>query len=136
MSVMNRLVASFRRRLEMAVVVRGNSISQLLSPHMSARPEDVGEGETSLFTPEDDTHRWDGVQTLDRHWKRIADEVEFSPPRTALDLGMHYGGLEGRERGELAMLLEREYIHVDQPLDGMLEVGSARRWGRARSWLV
>jgi hypothetical protein len=36
---------------------------------------------------------------------------------------MRHDWLEGRERNELAMLLEREYIHVDQPLDGMLGVG-------------
>jgi hypothetical protein len=41
MSVTNRLVASFRRRLEMAVEVRGNTISQLLSSHMSPRPQGV-----------------------------------------------------------------------------------------------
>jgi hypothetical protein len=39
MSVTNRLVASFRRRLEMAVEVRGNTISQLLSSHMSHDPK-------------------------------------------------------------------------------------------------
>jgi hypothetical protein len=36
---------------------------------------------------------------------------------------MCYDSLESQERSQLAMLLEREYIHVDQPLDGMLEVG-------------
>jgi hypothetical protein len=49
--------------------------------------------------------------------------VAFSSPRTTLELRMRYDCLEGQERNELAMLLEREYIHVDQPLDGMLEVG-------------
>jgi hypothetical protein len=115
MSVTNRFVASFRGRLEMAVEVRGNTISQLLSSHMSPRPEDVRESEMSLFTPDDDMQLWDGVQTLGRQWKRIADEVEFSSPRTTLELRMRYDCLEGQERNELAMQLEREYIHVDQP---------------------
>jgi hypothetical protein len=63
------------------------------------------------------------MQSLGRHWKKIADEVEFSSPRTTLELKMRYDCLEDQERNELAMLLEREYIHVDQPLDGVLEVG-------------
>jgi hypothetical protein len=54
MRVTNRLVASFRRRLETAVEVGGNTISQLLWSYMLPRPEGVREGEMSLFTPEDD----------------------------------------------------------------------------------
>jgi hypothetical protein len=42
MSLTNRLVARFRRRLEMAVEVRGNAISQLLSSHMQPRPHHEG----------------------------------------------------------------------------------------------
>jgi hypothetical protein len=106
----------------MAVEVRGNTISQLLLSHMSPRPQDVSEGEISLFTPEDDMLLRDRVQSHGRHWNRIADEVEFSSPRTTLELRMRYDCLERQERNELAMLLEREYIHVDQPLDGTLEV--------------
>jgi hypothetical protein len=34
------------------------------------------------------------------------------------------------------MLREREYIHVDQPLDGMLEVGFPAETGESRSWHV
>jgi hypothetical protein len=98
-------VARFRRTLEMALAVRGDTISQPLSSHMSPRPEDVREGEILLFTPEDDIQLWDGVQSLGRHWKRIADEVESSSPRTTLEFRMHYGGLEGPERNELAMRL-------------------------------
>jgi hypothetical protein len=84
---------------------------------MSARPQ---EGEISLFTPEDDLLLRDGVQRLGRHWKGMLDEIEFSCPRTALELRMRYDCLKGQERIELALLLE--YIHVYQPLDGVLEV--------------
>jgi hypothetical protein len=67
------------------------------------------------------------VQSIGRHWKRIADEVEFSSPRTTLELRLRCDCPE--ERNELAMLLEWEYIHVDQPLDGFLEVGFAAETG-------
>jgi hypothetical protein len=97
---------------------------------MSPRPEGVREGEISPFTPEDDTQLWDGVQTLGRHWKRIAAEVEFSCPRTTREPRMRYDCMEGQERGELAMPLEREYIHVDQPSDGMLEAVFAAETGK------
>jgi hypothetical protein len=36
---------------------------------------------------------------------------------------MRYDCLKGQKRNELAMLLEREYIRVDPPLDVVLEVG-------------
>jgi hypothetical protein len=42
---------------------------------------------------------------------------------------MRHDCLEAQERNELGMLLEREYIHVDQRLDGMLEVGFAAESG-------
>jgi hypothetical protein len=123
MSVTTGLVARFSSRLEMDVDVRGNTISQLQSSHRSPRPHGVWEGEIALFTPEDDLPLGDRVESLGRHWKRIADEVEFSSPRTELELGMRYDCLEGEERNELAMLLKRKYINVDRPLDGMLVVG-------------
>jgi hypothetical protein len=62
--------------------------------------------------------------------------VEFSSPRTTLELRMRYDCVEGQERNELAMLLERAYIHVDQPLDGMLEVGFAAETGEDEEWRV
>jgi hypothetical protein len=90
---------------------------------MSPRPQDAREGEISQFTPEDDLQLRDGVQSFGRHWKRIADEVEFSSPRTTLDRRLRNDCLEGQERNELPMRLERKDIHVDQPLDGALVVG-------------
>jgi hypothetical protein len=74
----------------MAVEVRGSAISQLLSPHMSPRAQDVRVGEISLFTPEDDRQLRDRVQSLGRHWQRIADEVQFSSPRTTPELRIRY----------------------------------------------
>jgi hypothetical protein len=67
MSVTTRLVARFRRRLEIAVGVRGNTISQLQSSHMSPRPHGVWEGEIALFTPGDDLLRRDRMQGPGRH---------------------------------------------------------------------
>jgi hypothetical protein len=45
---------------------------------------------------------------------------------------MRYDRLEGQERNDLAMLLEREYIDVDQPLDRMLGGGLPRGYGGRR----
>jgi hypothetical protein len=121
-SVTSRLVASFRRRLEVAVRVLGNPISHLQWPRMSPRPHRVWEGESSPFTHEDDPQLRDPVQRLGYHRKRIADEVEFSSPLTTLEPGMRHDCLEGQERNEWATLLERECINADRPLDGMQEV--------------
>jgi hypothetical protein len=53
---------------------------------MSRRPQDAREREISLFTPEDGLPLRECVQSLGRHWKGIADEVEFSSPRTTLEI--------------------------------------------------
>jgi hypothetical protein len=49
--------------------------------------------------------------------------VVFSSPRTALEHSMRCACLDGLERNELAMLLERECINVNPPWDGMVVVG-------------
>ena len=67
MSVTNRLVASFKRRLEMAVEVRGNTISQLLSSHMAPRPQDIRDCVIRLFTEEDDMLLREVVRVIGRH---------------------------------------------------------------------
>ena len=129
MSVTNRLVASFKRRLEMVVEVRGNTISQLLSSHMDPRPQDVREGVIATFTEDDDMRLREGVHMIGRHWQRIQNEIVFSAARTALELRMRYDYLEGQDRNELAMKLEREYVHGRQEMDVMLEVGFAAETG-------
>ena len=129
MSVTNRLVASFKRRLEMVVEVRGNTISQLLSSHMDPRPQDVREGVIPIFTEEDDARLREGVHMIGRHWQRIQDQIAFSTPRSALELRMRYDYLEGQDRNELAMALEREFVHGQAEMDVMLEVGFAAETG-------
>jgi hypothetical protein len=91
------------------------------------------EGEISLCSPENDLELRGRVRSLDRHWRRIGDEVECSSPCTTLELRMRYDCPEGQERSELAMLLEREYINVDQRLDGVLEVGFPVERGKTRN---
>ena len=66
---------------------------------------------------------------IDRHWYRILDQTTFSTRRTVLELRMGYEYLEARGGNGLAMLLEREYVEVEQPLDAMLEMGFAARTG-------
>jgi hypothetical protein len=54
-------------------------------------------GEISLFTPEDDMLLRDRVQSHGRHWKRIADEVEFSPPDAGAQNAPRLSGGAGAE---------------------------------------
>jgi transcriptional regulator with XRE-family HTH domain len=121
-SVTDRLVASFPSRLDMAVQVRGNTISQLLSSHMAPRPQDVRIGDVPVFSAMDDARLTDAVDTMGHRWTQIVDEVRFSSPRSPLELRVRYEFLEAQERNRLAMMLERECVLVAQPLDGVIEL--------------
>jgi hypothetical protein len=62
MSMTSRLVASFMRRLGIAVEARGDTISQLLTSHMPPRSRNARRGGFLLFIPEDCLRPRDGVQ--------------------------------------------------------------------------
>jgi hypothetical protein len=105
MSATTRLVARFKRRLEMAVDVRGSTICQLQSSHMPSRPHGVWEGEIPLFTPEDDLQLRDRVQGGGTRLEELigGSGVHLPPHGDGAQNALRLPGSTGTERaGEAA----------------------------------
>ena len=74
--LINKLVGDFRRRLELVVEMKGESISGLLSSHMDhPKPGMIVEHDWSLFSEEEDQILMDLHEQYGNQWTRIGREL-------------------------------------------------------------
>jgi hypothetical protein len=73
-----RLVAAFKRRLELVVAVHGKSTSQSLSSgSRGPRPQVIGTAEAQVFTADDDEAIIDWVEANGHQWQKLTAAFLF-----------------------------------------------------------
>jgi hypothetical protein len=118
--MINRLVMDFGRRLELVVLVNGNSISALLSSH--ARKPRLALCRSGKFTEAEDTALVQGVVRWDRNWTRLPIAIpvlasrnpEVLTQRLCLD-GHHQNLVQAALFAEFGELVAEGTVGVDPP---------------------
>jgi transposase len=112
--VLDRLVLSFRRRLELVRKARGRSISPYLSSHRTEpNPEDaIAHQDWRPFEDEEDQAILMWVDRIGNRWKRICEILNSQfgpekPPRTRLEI---------KQRAKWLMDMRANLQHMTQPV--------------------
>jgi hypothetical protein len=100
----------------LVLAVRGASIPQLLSSHMTEpRARDMWGGEIVPFTAEKDAYIMAWVRHHWRKWTRLLEEGQGQRTRTALSLKHRYFVLDDTERNEMLARLSELVVGYGGP---------------------